>query len=88
MSRKTATIERALLPEETKNYLLTARYKGMPLRMSYRVAEVRVTGFAKALDMGPESVESMKAYARANKCTHVRYVGDWAGTTKPRGGKL
>lgn len=80
---RTATIERFAM-WGTGRATLRVMYRGVPL--SWRDG----CGYAVALatDTGDDVREAMRQHARNQGFTHVRYVGDWPGATKPKGGKL
>lgn len=81
---RTATIERFSM-WGTGRATLRVMYQGDVLRWSEGAG---VTAMAQATDYGDDVREAMRQRARNQGFTHVRYVGDWTGATKPKGGKL
>lgn len=87
--KRTATIERYHC-YGTPHHWLNVHYRGKVLNWATHREDGSYEGqaYADARHDGPDVMEAMRQHAKRKGFTHVRIVGDWAGFTKPKGGKL
>lgn len=87
MKRKTATIERYHVYGTRDSYMARVMYRGRVLS-HWQSGYCSAAHFPAPGGFPYEWEEIARNHAKRHGCTHVRFIGNFQGVRKPRGGRL
>lgn len=86
--KRTVTLERYPC-YGTPRHHLRLTYRGLTLHWWEQTETGPASVYADACDLhAQDQIDAMRLTAKKQGFTHLRVVGDWSRSTKPKGGKL